>query len=92
MINSILLAATQATVPHTPTWSPTVGIIISLSCLVVLLLAGNNIKYPQVGDKMPFPLPGPFNNPSLGTFVASMAFGHVVGVGIVLAMANLGRL
>ncbi|NDJ21757.1 photosystem I reaction center subunit PsaK [Nostoc sp. B(2019)] len=84
MTSSILLA-TAATVPPTPAWNPTVGIIISISCLVVLLLS-TRIEKPLVGPKFPI-LPV-----SVPTFVAAMAFGHVIGVGIVLGLTNIGRL
>jgi photosystem I subunit X len=84
-LTSSILLATAATVPPTPAWSPTVGIIISVSCLVILLLS-TRIEKPLVGPKFPI-LPV-----SIPTFVAAMAFGHVIGVGIVLGLTNIGRL
>ncbi|WP_375510040.1 photosystem I reaction center subunit PsaK [uncultured Nostoc sp.] len=84
MISSILLAA-AANVPATPAWNPTVGIIISISSLVMVLLS-TRIEKPLVGPKFPI-LPI-----SIPTFVAAMAFGHIVGVGIVLGLTNIGRL
>jgi photosystem I subunit 10 len=84
LISSILLAAAP-TVPTTPAWNPTVGIIISISSLVIVLLS-TRIEKPLVGPKFPI-LPI-----SIPTFVAAMAFGHVIGVGIVLGLTNIGRL
>ncbi|MFN6569109.1 photosystem I reaction center subunit PsaK [Nostoc minutum NIES-26] len=84
MISSTLLAV-QSTVPPTPVWNPTVAIIISISSLVVLLLS-TRIEKPQVGPKLPI-LPV-----SVPTFIAAMAFGHIIGVGIVLGLTNIGRL
>jgi photosystem I subunit X len=84
LISSILLAV-AATVPATPAWNPTVGIIISISSLVMVLLS-TRIEKPLVGPKFPI-LPI-----SIPTFVAAMAFGHIVGVGIVLGLTNIGRL
>ncbi|MEH2035214.1 MULTISPECIES: photosystem I reaction center subunit PsaK [unclassified Nostoc] len=84
MISSILLAAAE-TVPATPAWNPTVGIIISISSLVMVLLS-TRIEKPLVGPKFPI-LPI-----SIPTFVAAMAFGHIIGVGIVLGLTNIGRL
>ncbi|MEA5553180.1 photosystem I reaction center subunit PsaK [Anabaena cylindrica UHCC 0172] len=84
MISSILLAA-AASVPATPVWSPTVGIIISASSLVVLLLSLAS-KAPKVGPQMPLlPITVP-------AFIGAMAFGHVIGIGIVLGLTNIGRL
>lgn len=84
MISSTLLTA-AANVPATPAWNPTVGIIISISSLVVLLLS-TKIEKPLVGPKLPI-LPV-----SVPTFVAAMAFGHIIGIGIVLGLTNIGRL
>ncbi|MBD2365081.1 photosystem I reaction center subunit PsaK [Anabaena sp. UHCC 0399] len=84
MITSTLLAA-AASVPVTPEWNPTVGIIISASSVVAVLLT-LKIQKPQVGPKFPgLPL-------SLPAFVGAMAFGHVIGIGIVLGLTNIGRL
>ncbi|QKQ75416.1 photosystem I reaction center subunit PsaK [Nostoc sp. TCL240-02] len=83
MISSILLAA--ASVPATPAWNPTVGIIISISSLVMVLLS-TRIEKPLVGPKFPI-LPI-----SIPTFVGAMAFGHIIGIGIVLGLTNIGRL
>ncbi|ARV59765.1 photosystem I reaction center subunit PsaK [Nostocales cyanobacterium HT-58-2] len=84
MISSILLAA-AATVPATPEWNPTVGIIISVSCLVALFLTFF-IKSPKVGPKLPL-LPI-----TIPAFIGAMAFGHLIGVGIVLGLTNIGSL
>ncbi|BAY96550.1 hypothetical protein NIES37_04840 [Tolypothrix tenuis PCC 7101] len=82
-MSSLLLAATS--VPATPAWNPTVAIIISLSSVVALLLS-TRIEYPNVGPKLPgLPVSGT-------TFLAAMAFGHIIGVGIVLGLTNIGRL
>ncbi len=84
MISSILLAA-AATVPATPEWTPKVAMIISISCLVAVLLTFK-IEKPTVGPKMPaLPL-------SVPAFIAAMAFGHVIGIGIVLGLTNIGRI
>jgi hypothetical protein len=37
------------------------------------------------------PLEGIFNNPSVGTFVGSMALGHIIGVGIILGLTNVAN-
>ncbi|MTJ52172.1 photosystem I reaction center subunit PsaK [Anabaena sp. UHCC 0253] len=83
MMSSILLAA--ASVPVTPVWSPTVGIIISASSVVILLLTFA-LKSAKVGPQMPvLPI-------SVPAFIGAMAFGHVIGIGIVLGLTNIGRL
>jgi photosystem I subunit 10 len=93
LINSILLAATQVTVPNTTAWHWQGTPIIIGTSLLILVLAGRNIRYPHVGPKMPLgPFESFFNSPSVGTFIGSIAFGHVIGVPIVLGLANLGLL
>lgn len=87
MISSILLAV-QSTVPSTPSWNPIVGIIISICSLGAVLLAPRIIKYPEVGPKFPG-LPLPLSAPA---FVGAMCFGHIIGIGIVLGLTNIGRL
>lgn len=84
MISSYLLAA-AANVPATPAWTPTTAIIISISSLIVLLLTFR-ISKPMVGPKMPI-LPI-----SIPAFIGAMCFGHVIGIGIVLGLTNLGTL
>jgi photosystem I subunit 10 len=84
LISSILLAA-AASLPTTPVWSPTVGIIISVSSILSVLLA-LKIQYPLVGPKLPI-LPI-----SIPAFVGAMAFGHIIGIGIVLGLTNIGRI
>ncbi len=91
MIHSILLEV-QPTVPDTVIWNWNGTPIIIGSCLLVLLIASRTIQYPHVGPKMPLPFPALFNNPSVGTFLGSMALGHVIGIGAVLGLNNLGIL
>lgn len=86
MISSILFAV-QPTVPPTPSWSPTVGIIISICCVISVLIAPRVIEYPQVGPKFPGPLPL-----SIPAFVGAMCFGHLLGVAIVLGLTNIGTI
>ncbi|WP_370568064.1 photosystem I reaction center subunit PsaK [Fortiea sp. LEGE XX443] len=83
MLSNLMVAA--ASVPATPAWNPTVGIIISVSSIVILLLS-TRIEKPLVGPKLPV-LPV-----SVPTFIAAMAFGHIIGIGIVLGLTNIGRL
>ncbi|MDF5719503.1 MAG: photosystem I reaction center subunit PsaK [Rhizonema sp. PD37] len=83
-MSSILLAV-ATTVPATPEWTPTVGIIISVSCLVILLLTFK-IEKPLVGPRVPgLPI-------SVPAFIAAMCFGHVLGVAIVLGLTNIGSI
>ncbi len=90
MISSLLLAV-QATVPNTGTeWDWTGTIIIVGASLLSLLIIPRVVRYPHVGPKMPLPFPSVFNNPSVGSFLAAMSTGHLIGIGAVLGLTNLG--
>lgn len=75
-------------VTSTVSWSPTVGIIMSVSTLICVLLAPKIIDFPQVGPKFPG-LPLPLSAPA---FVGATCLGHAIGAGIVLGLANIGRI
>lgn len=94
LIKLMLLAqaAAQSTVPDTFTWSFTgTAVIVGLS-LLFLLIIPRTIRFPHTGPKMPLPFPSVFNNPSVGSFIASMSAGHLFGIPIVLGLNNLGVL
>lgn len=93
MIASILLLqAGQPTVPNTYHWSLAgTAIIVGIS-LLCLLIIPRSIRYPHVGNKMPLPLSSVFNDPSIGSFLAAMSAGHVIGIPVVLGLTNLGIL
>lgn len=90
----MLLAQTavQPTVPDTVTWSFTgTAIIVGLS-LLFLLIIPRTIRFPHTGAKMTLPFPEVFNNPSVGSFLAAMSAGHLVGIPMILGLNNLGVL
>jgi photosystem I subunit X len=88
-----MLMTVQQTVPNTGTdWDWTGTPIIIGASLLCLLIIPRSIEEPHVGSKMPLPFPSLFNNPSVGTFLASMAAGHIIGIGAVLGLTNLGVL
>ncbi|MBD2196865.1 MULTISPECIES: photosystem I reaction center subunit PsaK [Nostocales] len=88
MLTSTLLAA--STVPTTLQWSPTVGIIMIIANIIAIAFGKSTIKYPSVGPALPSPnLFGGFGAPAL---LATTAFGHILGAGIILGLHNLGRI
>ncbi len=92
MISSILFAV-QATVPNTGTeWDWNGTPVIIGACLLCLLIIPRIIRLPHVGTKMPLPFPALFNNPSIGSFLASMSAGHLIGIPAVLGLTNIGVL
>lgn len=92
MIDLTLLAAVQATVPATPGWNPTVGIIMTVFNIVGLIVASRGVERPGVGPSLPFSLPGFGKKLSLGQFIAGMSFGHILGTGAILGLTYTGLL
>ncbi|MEH2194535.1 MAG: photosystem I reaction center subunit PsaK [Nostoc sp.] len=86
MFTSTLLAT--ATTPLQ--WSPTVGLIIIIANIIAIAFGKSTIKYPNAEPGLPSAnLFGGFGLPAL---LATTAFGHILGVGAVLGLHNLGRI
>lgn len=86
MLTSTLLAA--ATTPLQ--WSPTVGIIIIIANIIAIAFGKLTMSYPSSEPALPSAnFFGGFGVPAL---LATTAFGHLLGVGIVLGLHNLGRI
>ncbi len=85
MITSTLLAA--ATTPLN--WSPTVAIIMVIANIIAIAFGKATIKYPNSGPELPSSqFFGGFGLPAL---LATTSFGHILGVGTILGLHNLGR-
>ncbi|MEH2147281.1 photosystem I reaction center subunit PsaK [Nostoc sp.] len=86
MLTSTLLAA--ATTPLQ--WSPTVGLIMIIANIIAIAFGKSTIKYPNAEPGLPSAnLFGGFGLPAL---LATAAFGHILGVGTILGLHNLGRI
>ncbi|HEY9727701.1 MAG TPA: photosystem I reaction center subunit PsaK [Chroococcales cyanobacterium] len=92
MINSILLAAAQATVPSTPEWSPSVGIVMVLANLFAFAIGRFAIQKKGVGPDLPVSKPAILSNFGIPELLATASFGHILGAGIILGLANAGAL
>ncbi|GAB1542418.1 hypothetical protein NUACC21_50920 [Scytonema sp. NUACC21] len=87
MLTSTLLA-TFATAPLA--WSPTVALIMIISNIVAIAFGKSSIKYPSAGPALPASnFFGGFGLPGL---LATTAFGHILGVGVILGLHSLGKL
>ncbi|MCL1469721.1 photosystem I reaction center subunit PsaK [Argonema antarcticum] len=85
MINSIVLAV-QATVPNTPAWSPTIGLVMIICNILGLAIA--RFATQDRGSKPPSPIP------TLGfpQLLAGTSFGHILGAGVILGLTNVGAI
>ncbi|WP_017655622.1 photosystem I reaction center subunit PsaK [Fortiea contorta] len=86
MLTSTLLAAATAPLQ----WSPTVAVIMILANIAAIAFGKLTIKYPNAGPALPSPnFFGGFGLPAL---LATTAFGHVLGAGVILGLHNVGRI
>lgn len=92
MVNTILLAAVQATVPSTPEWTPTVGLIMILANLFAIAIGRFAIKKAGVGPDLPGPKPALWTKFGIPELLATASFGHILGAGIILGLSNAGAL
>jgi photosystem I subunit X len=84
-LTSPILPILATNIPATPAWTPTTAIIISACCFFSLLISLRTSS-PKVGFKMPL-LPI-----SIPAFLGAMCFGHIIGTGILLGLANISNL
>ncbi|MBD1916848.1 photosystem I reaction center subunit PsaK [Leptolyngbya sp. FACHB-60] len=79
-----------AAVPHTPDWSPKVAVVMILCNILAIVIGRLRIKYPSAPPAMPGG--ALFGNLGLPAVLASASFGHLIGTGVILGLANLGVL
>jgi len=86
VLNSTLLA----TLPASLEWSPTVGVIIILANIFAIAVGKFTIE--QQNSEPALPSPHLFGGFGLPALLATTSFGHILGVGIVLGLHNIGRI
>ncbi|NET63172.1 MAG: photosystem I reaction center subunit PsaK [Moorea sp. SIO1G6] len=89
MTYSILLAAASA-VPNTLEWSPTVGIIMIVCNVLAIAFGKATIQNPSAGPALP--MPEFFGGMGLPALLATTSLGHIIGLGTILGLANMGIL
>ena len=79
-----------ASVPATVEWSPKVAIVM-IACNILAMAVGKyGIQQPNEGPATP--RPEFFGGLSLPSVAAVWCFGHIMGIGSILGLANLGIL
>ncbi len=76
----------------TTDWSPTVGLVMVLCNLFSIAIGYYAIKVRGVGPKLPVQLPAIFTGFGLPELLATASFGHILGAGVILGLANSGAL
>ena len=92
MIHSILLAAAQATVPQTPEWTPTIGLVMVLCNLFAFVIGRFAIQKKGTGPDLPVSKPALLDKFGIPELLATASFGHIIGAGVILGLSNAGVL
>ncbi|MFN9175643.1 MAG: photosystem I reaction center subunit PsaK [Synechocystis sp.] len=86
-MNTLLLAAAM---PATLEWSPKVAGVM-IACNILAIAFGKfTIKKQNVGT--PMPSANFFGGFGLGAVLGTTSFGHILGAGVILGLANMGVL
>ena len=86
MLMTDLLAMTANTVA----WSPKVALVMISCNLFAIAIGKYSIKNGVVGPALP--LPAMFTGFGVPELLATASFGHLLGAGMILGMANAGLL
>lgn len=77
-----------AAVPSTLEWSPKVGLVMVICNILAIAIGKFTIKYPSTGPALPSS--AMFGGMGLGALLGTTSFGHVLGAGVILGLANAG--
>lgn len=88
MTNLIFLAATA----QTTEWNYSVALVMILANLFAIAVGRFAIKSPGVGPDLPVDKPGLWRNFGIPELLATASFGHILGAGMILGLANAGLL
>lgn len=87
-MNTLLLVA--AAVPNTVEWSPKIAIVMIAANVLAIAIGKFTMKNPTAGPA----LPGAefFGGMGWPALLATTSFGHIIGLGAILGLANTGVL
>ncbi len=81
-----------ATAPSTPAWSLNVALVM-ISCNIFAVVVGYYaIQKRGSGPSLPVELPAIFTGFGVPELLATASFGHLLGAGMILGLANAGLL
>ncbi len=88
MYSTLLFAAAQ--VPPTVEWNPKVAIVMIVCNIIAIAFGKFTIQRQNVGPSLPSS--EMFGGMGLGAVLGTTSFGHILGVGAILGLANAGLL
>lgn len=86
----LTIVSLLAAVPTTLEWSPKVAIVMVLCNVLAIAIGKFTIKYPSADPQLPSP--ALFGGMGLPALLGTTSFGHLIGAGVILGLANLGAL
>jgi photosystem I subunit 10 len=89
-VNNLLHNLVLAAIPHTEPWSFNTGLVMIICNLVAVAIGRFAIKNPGGGPDLPVSKPDLFRNFNVPELLATLSFGHILGVGLILGLTNAG--
>lgn len=86
----LYLTSVLAAVPHTPEWSPKIAIVMIICNVIAIVFGRLTMQKPDADPQLP--APQFFGGLSLPGLIGTTSFGHLLGAGAILGLANLGVL
>ena len=86
MLHHLIIAA----IPHTEPWSFGTALVMVLCNLFAVAIGRFAIQQPGGGPDLPMGKPDLFRNFNLPELLATLSFGHILGVGLILGLTNAG--
>ncbi|MGB3614961.1 MAG: photosystem I reaction center subunit PsaK [Elainellaceae cyanobacterium] len=80
------------TAPHTPSWSFSVALIMITCNLFAIAVGYYAIQKRGSGPELPVEMPAIFTGFGIQELLATTSFGHILGAGAILGLANAGLL
>lgn len=81
-----------AAVARTPSWSPSVAIVMIACNLFAIAIGYYAIQKRGVGPQLPMEMPAMFTGFGVPELLATASFGHLLGTGLILGLGNAGLL
>lgn len=88
MINSLLVLGIASTTP----WSPKVALVMIVCNLFAIAIGYYAIQKRGTGPALPVEMPAMFTGFGIPELLATASFGHILGAGMILGLANAGLL
>jgi photosystem I subunit X len=86
LLNNLIIAA----IPHTEPWGFNTALVMIICNLVAVAIGRFAIANPGSGPDLLVGKPDLFRNFNLPELLATLSFGHILGVGLILGLTNAG--